>query len=119
MYQTSPRRHLPGDVLAGAALGTACALLFWLPPVRSRLHAVADWVGEAYDRLMRHAPRAGATLVILLAVMAVALAALTARRPWRQSSSKTPLDILSDRYARGDIDTADYEQRRSALEGLT
>lgn len=53
--------HYPGDVLAGAALGTACALLFWLPPIRSRLHALADWAGEMYDRLMRHAPGAAAT----------------------------------------------------------
>lgn len=56
-------------------------------------------------------------LVILLAAMAAALAALAARRPWQQSSLQTPFDILSDRYARGDIDTADYEQRRSALKG--
>ncbi len=58
-------------------------------------------------------------LVILLAVLAAALAALAAWRPWRRSSPKTPLDVLSDRYARGDIDTADYEQRRHALEGPT
>lgn len=58
-------------------------------------------------------------LVILLAVLGAALAALAAWRPWRRSSPQTPFDILSDRYARGDIDTADYEQRRHALEGLT
>ena len=58
-------------------------------------------------------------LVILLAVLAAALAALAAWRPWRRSLPKTPFDVLSDRYARGDIDTADYEQRRHALESLT
>ncbi len=51
-------------------------------------------------------------LVVFLAALAAALAAW---RPWRRSSPKTPLDILSDRYARGDIDTAEYEQRRHAL----
>jgi uncharacterized membrane protein len=55
-------------------------------------------------------------LVILLAVL---VAALVAWRPWRRSSPQTPLDVLSDRYARGDIDAADYEQRRQALESPT
>lgn len=48
--------HYPGDVLAGAAVGTAAALLLWLPSVRARLHALADWVGALYDRLVRHTP---------------------------------------------------------------
>jgi uncharacterized membrane protein len=59
-------------------------------------------------------------LVILVAVLAAALAALAAlaaRRPWRRSPPKTPFDVLRDSYARGDMDTADYEQRRHALEG--
>jgi uncharacterized membrane protein len=55
-------------------------------------------------------------LVILLAVLAAALLALAAWRPWRRSPPKTPFDVLSDRYARGDIDSAEYEQRRHALE---
>lgn len=55
-------------------------------------------------------------LVVLLAALAAALAAW---RPWRRSSPKTPLDVLSDRYARGDIDTAEYEQRRQALGSTT
>lgn len=58
-------------------------------------------------------------LVILLAVLAAALAALAAWRPWRRSPPKTPSDVLNDRYARGDVDTADYEQRRHALESAT
>lgn len=48
--------HYPSDVLAGAALGGACALLLWLPPIRARLHALADWVGAAYDRAVGHLP---------------------------------------------------------------
>ena len=55
-------------------------------------------------------------LVILVAVLAAALLAIAARRPWRRSPPRTPGELLSDRYARGDIDTADYEQRRHALE---
>ena len=55
-------------------------------------------------------------LVILVAVLAAALLAIATRRPWRRSPPKTPFDILRDSYARGDIDTADYEQRRHALQ---
>jgi undecaprenyl-diphosphatase len=44
--------HYPGDVLGGAALGTAFALLLWLPPVRRPLHALADWAGRLYERVI-------------------------------------------------------------------
>jgi undecaprenyl-diphosphatase len=52
--------HYPGDVLAGAALGTGCALLLWLPPIRRLLHALADRLAALYDaivdRLLRRQP---------------------------------------------------------------
>jgi undecaprenyl-diphosphatase len=34
--------HYPTDVIAGAALGTATAVVLWLPPVRARLDQLAD-----------------------------------------------------------------------------
>ncbi len=43
--------HYPSDVLAGAAIGTLAALVFWLPPIRGRLHALAEWTGTLYERL--------------------------------------------------------------------
>jgi undecaprenyl-diphosphatase len=43
--------HYPSDVAAGALLGTACALLFWLPRVRGPLSALADWLSALYERL--------------------------------------------------------------------
>ena len=49
--------HYPSDVLAGAALGAAAALLLWHPAVRRPLHALADRSGRLYeavaDRLLR------------------------------------------------------------------
>lgn len=44
--------HYPSDVLAGAALGSAAALVLWLPPLRSRIDRLADWIGTRWDRLV-------------------------------------------------------------------
>ena len=44
--------HYPSDVIGGALIGTASALLLWLPPVRRPLHALADWAGYIYERTM-------------------------------------------------------------------
>jgi undecaprenyl-diphosphatase len=43
--------HYPTDVLAGAVLGSACALLLWLPALRRLVHRVADAVGGVADSL--------------------------------------------------------------------
>src|SRR5215208_2230938 len=43
--------HYPSDVLAGAVLGTVCALVFWHPRVRGPLSALADWLSALYERL--------------------------------------------------------------------
>ena len=44
--------HYPGDVLAGALLGSAAALALWQPMVRRPLHALAERVGRLYDALL-------------------------------------------------------------------
>jgi undecaprenyl-diphosphatase len=44
--------HYPSDVLAGAALGAAAALVLWAAPVRARVDALADLVGRAWDRAL-------------------------------------------------------------------
>ena len=41
--------HYPSDVLAGAALGSACALGLWHPRARAALHALADLTGRVLD----------------------------------------------------------------------
>lgn len=41
--------HYPGDVAAGALIGTSAALVFWHPSVREPLHRAATWAGSAYD----------------------------------------------------------------------
>ncbi len=44
--------HFPSDVLAGAALGAAAALALWLPPIRAKVEALADYAGAQWDRLL-------------------------------------------------------------------
>ena len=44
--------HYPGDVLAGAVIGTLAALVFWHPSVRGPLHRLAEWAGTLYDRVV-------------------------------------------------------------------
>lgn len=42
--------HYPGDVLAGAALGAAVALLLWRTPLRRLTDRVGDAAGAVYER---------------------------------------------------------------------
>ena len=44
--------HFPSDVLAGAALGAAAALVLWAPPLRAKVEALADYAGAQWDRLL-------------------------------------------------------------------
>jgi undecaprenyl-diphosphatase len=44
--------HYPSDVLAGAALGAAAALVLWWPPLRAKVDALADLLGRGWDRLL-------------------------------------------------------------------
>ena len=41
--------HYPGDVVGGALLGAAAALLLWQPAVRRHLNALADRSGRVYE----------------------------------------------------------------------
>lgn len=43
--------HYPSDVLAGAALGSAAALVLWMSPLRERIDRLADWIGGWWDRV--------------------------------------------------------------------
>jgi undecaprenyl-diphosphatase len=41
--------HFPSDVAAGALLGTLAALVLYAPPIRARLHDLADGLGARWD----------------------------------------------------------------------
>jgi undecaprenyl-diphosphatase len=49
--------HYPSDVLGGALVGTLAALVLWTPQVRGPLHALADRLSSAYERLSAGAAR--------------------------------------------------------------
>jgi undecaprenyl-diphosphatase len=44
--------HYPSDVLAGASVGAAAALVLWWAPLRARTDALADKLGHRLDRLL-------------------------------------------------------------------
>lgn len=54
--------HYPSDVLAGAALGSAAALVLWAPPLRARIDRLADWIGGYWDRALEWGVSSLATL---------------------------------------------------------
>jgi putative membrane protein len=63
---------------------------------------------------------AGWVMVALMVVLiGLGVAAVALLRPRRSSSSGVPLEVLGARYARGEIDKDEYEQRRNALLGGT
>ncbi len=67
----------------------------------------------------------GPLFMILVLALAIAVAVLLLRwlgGPWHSVQppnqappARTPLDILKERYARGDIDKEEFEERRRVL----
>lgn len=53
--------HYLTDVLGGLLIGAAAALLLALPPIRRPLRRLADWLGAAYERVIRRPRRSVVT----------------------------------------------------------
>ncbi|OIQ98109.1 hypothetical protein GALL_198730 [mine drainage metagenome] len=53
---------------------------------------------------------------IILGITALVRWLMTQSSPGRNSRDKTPLEIVQERYARGEIDRDEYEQKKRDLE---
>ncbi len=69
---------------------------------------------------------AGITMIVIMAVLAVTLLAVVGTVAWAMTravrgdrdmpdSGPSPLQVLADRFARGDIDATEYRQRAIVL----
>jgi len=70
------------------------------------------WMGMVFGPLMMIAFIAVVVIVVILLVRWIGGSGQQTERRTRQ-----PLDILDERLARGEIDKADYEERRRILRG--
>jgi putative membrane protein len=78
-------------------------------------HGDFGWGHMLFGSLMMVLFWGGLILLIVLAVRYLGHG--SARGGERSSGGKTPLQILEERFARGEIDKAEFEERKQALYG--
>jgi putative membrane protein len=54
-------------------------------------------------------------LIVLVLIVWLVVWSVNQNKGVNQSSEKSPLDILKERYAKGEIDKEEYEQRKKDL----
>ena len=54
--------------------------------------------------------------LVIFAIAALVRWLMTQSSPGRSSRDKSPLEIVQERYARGEIDREEYEQKKRDLE---
>jgi len=101
---------------AGAAVALAPAWVWAQQPEPYRYEYgphMMDWGGGWYGMIF------GPLFMILVLGVVVAVAVLLVRGlggpPHYIQPGRTPLDILKERYARGEIDKQEFEERRRML----
>jgi len=106
-------------VAAGAAATVLVGTALAQAPTAPETYAYGPhmgWWGGGWDGMFF-----GPLFMLLVVVAVVVTVVLLARRPGgsspgtAQAPGRTPLDILKERFARGEIDKADYEDRRRVL----
>jgi putative membrane protein len=122
------RQTMHVAVMANRAATAAVSAVVVLAPTFSWAQAPAEpdryfygpnmmWGGGWYGMFL------GPLFMILVLVAVIAGVALVARwfglpygaQPPRTPPGRTPLDILKERFARGEIDKDEYEERRRVL----
>lgn len=98
----------------------------WLSALLASASPSATWAQQSGQYSGPHMWNGGffgpIMMIVIVAVVAVVVVLLV---PWlsgqrhedmpRQHPGKTPLDILKERYARGEIDKEEFEERRKIL----
>jgi putative membrane protein len=106
---------------AGAAVALTPALVWAQQPPEPRYGPyMMDWGVGWYGMMIL-----GPLFMILVLALVIAVAVLLVRwlgGPWHSAQlphyvqpGRTPLDILKERYARGEIDKEEFEERRRVL----
>lgn len=54
-------------------------------------------------------------LIIVVLAIVVLVRVLRGNRNWQWHHESTALDIVKERYAKGEIDTAEFEEKKKAL----
>lgn len=73
------------------------------------------WLHMAFGSIMMILMVAAIVVLVVLALRWLASSGHAPFHPPPASSTRTPLEILKERLARGEIDVAEYEERRRAL----
>ena len=79
------------------------------------LNGLAVTVMGASERHGRGPVRAFAVVLFLVVIAVVVIAALFVMRWWRKGPSRRAAGVLAERYARGEIDEAEYRERLNVL----
>lgn len=106
------------------------AFLFALPAMTTLAHGQSPYGygGYGHGGFMHgdgwHGIFLGPLMMLIFLAIATAIVVLIARWIWGAGREphygaprpKTPLDILEERFARGEIDASEFEERRRVLE---
>jgi putative membrane protein len=72
---------------------------------------------DGAERVGRGPGRAAVVVVLLVMVAVAVLVAMFVTRWWRNGPNRRAQGVLAERYARGEIDEAEYRERSAVLRG--